>query len=249
MIQAILVKRLSHDSGCYAAGIFERCGLTLQHECFILQPVEFVREDEETEKCGQRNGYRKAVSEGFGSQLQRGNGEQQVGYKKTCRNDQHFPPGVEIKKYVEYRHQQHLHTDCNHIDIKQMNVERGYANGLQQAPAPQKAQHHRQTLHFEDFVDALSGSVQIFLFSPVLNLPSNRYRPFSEPVAISSLAYSAAGADSTFKLCGNHRKPDSACSACCARSAFLSPFMLCAFCGDTASATIVRMQSLLTCDR
>lgn len=57
MIQAILVKRLSHDSGCYAAGIFERCGLTLQHECFILQPIEFVREDEETEKCGQRNGY------------------------------------------------------------------------------------------------------------------------------------------------------------------------------------------------
>jgi len=41
--------------------------LTLQHECFILQPVEFMREYKETEKCGQRNGYRKAVSEGFGS--------------------------------------------------------------------------------------------------------------------------------------------------------------------------------------
>src|SRR5688500_10152098 len=41
--------------------------LTLQHECFILQPVEFMREYEETEKCRQRNGYRKAGSEGFGS--------------------------------------------------------------------------------------------------------------------------------------------------------------------------------------
>jgi hypothetical protein len=52
MIQVILVKRLCHGSGRYAPGIFERCRLTLQHECFILQPVEFVREDEEAEKCG-----------------------------------------------------------------------------------------------------------------------------------------------------------------------------------------------------
>ena len=52
MIQVILVKRLSHHSGRNVLGIYERSGLTLQHECFILQPVEFVREDEETEKCG-----------------------------------------------------------------------------------------------------------------------------------------------------------------------------------------------------
>jgi len=45
-------KCLSHDSGRNASGICERSGLTLQHECFILQPVEFVREDEEAEKCG-----------------------------------------------------------------------------------------------------------------------------------------------------------------------------------------------------
>src|SRR6185437_7718955 len=95
---------------------------TLQHESFVFQTVELVREDKQPQKGRQAHRRGKPVAESLRAELQRGDGEYEISDKKTRRDDEHFPAGVKVKEDIEYCHQQYLHADRHDVDIEQMDV-------------------------------------------------------------------------------------------------------------------------------
>ena len=96
--------------------------LILQHERFVFETVELVRQDKKAEKGRDRYRDSESVAERLRAQLQGGEGEQQISQEKARGNDQYLAARVEIKQHVEYRHQQHLHADGDNIDVEQMDV-------------------------------------------------------------------------------------------------------------------------------